>query len=113
MDTLSQYNSLQQCFETIRDCERLINSGKLSVRHHSAMQGEAIVHIKQKAKKGQNISSLLAENNIKFSTSHCRNLTSLYKLCSEHTNLLKCAVSIRTILGNKKLVKDICLELKW
>ena len=58
------------------------------------MQGEAVFHLKQKAKKGQNISSLLGENNIKFSTSHSRNLNNLYKLCSEHANLLKCAVSI-------------------
>ena len=65
------------------------------------------------AKKGQNITSLLGETKIKFSTSHCKNLTNLYKLCSEHPKLLKCGVSIRTILGNMKLVKDICSDLKW
>ena len=108
-----QYDTTQQCIETIQNCERLIISGKLSLLHHSAMQGQAIFHLNQNAKKGQNITSLLGENNIKFSTSHCRNLTNLYKLCSEYQNLLKCAVSIRIMLGNIKLVKDICHDLKW
>ena len=113
-DTVTPHNdTLQQCLEKIQNCERLINSGKLSVLHHLAMQIEAIFHIKQKAKKGQNITSLLGENNIIIFTSHCRNLTTLYKLCSEHTNLLKCAVSIHTLLGNMKLVKDMSLDFKW
>ena len=54
IDTLMpHYDTLQQCLETIQNYERLINSGKLSVLHHSAMQGEAVFHIKQKPKKGQ------------------------------------------------------------
>ena len=72
------YDTLQQCLETIQNFKRLFNSGKMSVLHHSAMQGEAIFHIKQKRKKGQNITSLLGESNIIFSRSHCRNLTILY-----------------------------------
>ena len=48
---IPHYDTIQQCLETIQNCKRLINSGKLSALHHSAMQGEAIFHIKQKAKK--------------------------------------------------------------
>ena len=34
-DTVTpHYDTLQQCLETIQNCERLINSGKLSVLHH-------------------------------------------------------------------------------
>ena len=113
VDVVPQFDSTQKCIETIKNCERLIVSGRLSVLRHSAMQGEAISHIKQMAKKGQSISSLLAENNICFSASHCRSLVSLFTLCSEHQTLLKCNVSIRFLLGNIKLVREICTELKW
>ena len=113
VDVEPQFDSTQKCIETIKNCERLIVSGRLSVLRHSAMQGEAISHIKQMAKKGQSISSLLAENNICFSASHCRSLVSLFTLCLEHQTLLKCNVSIRLLLGNIKLVREICTELKW
>lgn len=112
-DVIPQFDTTEKCIEIIQNCERLITSGKLSVLRHSAMQGEAISHIKQMAKKGQSISSLLAENNIQFSASHCRSLVSLFTLCSEHQTLLKCNVSIRLLLGNIKLVREICTELKW
>lgn len=113
VDVTPQFDTAEKCIETIQNCERLITSGKLSVLRHSAMQGEAIFHLKQKAKKGQSISSLLAENNIRFSASHCRSLVSLFTLCSEHKTLLKCSVSIRLLLGNIKLVREICTQLKW
>ena len=74
VDVVPQFDTTQKCIETIQNCERLIASGKLSVLRHSAMQGEAISHIKRKAKKGQSIPSLLAEKNIQFSASHCRSL---------------------------------------
>ena len=56
MDTVTpHYDTLQQCLETIQNCNRLINSGKLSVHHHfrlrrkrcyhTMMQGEAIFQI--------------------------------------------------------------------
>ena len=77
------------------------------------MQGEAISHLKQKVKKGQRISTLLAENNIKISASHCRSLVSLFKLCTDHQTLLKCNLSILLLLGNIKLVREICTELNW
>lgn len=112
-DVIPQFDTAKKCFETIQNCERLITSGNLSVIRHSAMQGEAIFRIKQTAKKGQSISSLLAENNIQFSASHCRSLVSLFTLCLEHQTLLKCNVSIRLLLGNIKLVREICTELKW
>ena len=113
VDVEPQFDSTQKCIETIKNCERLIVSGRLSVLRHSATQGDAISHIKQMAKKGQSIPSLLAENNICFSASHCRSLVSLFTLCSEHQTLLKCNVSIRLILGNIKLVREICTKLKW
>ena len=113
VDVVPQFDTTQKCIETIQNCERLIASGKLSVLRHSAMQGEAISHIKRKAKKGQSIPSLLAENNIQFSASHCRSLVSLFSLCSEHQTLLNCNLSIRLLLGNIKLVREICTELKW
>lgn len=112
-DVVPQYDTTQKCIETIQNCERLINSGKLSVLRHSVMQGEAISHIKQRIKKGQSISSLLADNGIQFSVSHCRSLVSLFSLCSKHQTLLRCTLSIRLLLGNIKLVKEICTELKW
>lgn len=112
-DVVPQYDTTQKCIETIQNCERLINSGKLSVLRHSVMQGEAISHIKQRIKKGQSVSSLLADNNIQFSASHCRSLVSLFSLCSDHQTLLRCNLSIRLLLGNIKLVKEICTELKW
>lgn len=112
-DVVPQYDTTQKCIETIQNCERLINSGKLSVLRHSVMQGEAISHIKQRIKKGQSVSSLLADNGIQFSVSHCRSLVSLFSLCSKHQTLLRCNLSIRLLLGNIKLVKEICTELKW
>ena len=66
-----------------------------------------------KVKKEQCISTLLAKNNIKISTSHCRSLVSLFKLCTDHQTLLKCNLSIHLLLGNIKLVKEICSELNW
>ena len=53
------YNTLQQCLDTIKNCERLINSGKLSVLHHfrlrrkrcyhTMMQGESLsYHLRSK-----------------------------------------------------------------
>ena len=46
VDVVPQFDTTQKCIETIQNCERLIASGKLSVLRHSAMQGEAISHIK-------------------------------------------------------------------
>lgn len=112
-DVTPQFDTTQQCIDTIRNCERLINSGKLSILRHSAMQGEAVFRLKQRVKKGQSVTSLLIENNIKFSAPHCRNLVNFYTLCTEHPTLLKCTVSLRTILGNIKLIRDICVDLKW
>ena len=106
VDVEPQFDTTQKCIENIQNCERLIASGKLSVLRHTAMQGQAILHIKRKAKKGQSIPSLLAENNIQFSASHCRSLVSLFSLCSEHQTLLKCNLSIRLLLGNIKLVSE-------
>ena len=113
VDVVPQFDTTQKCIDTIQNCERLIASGRLSVLRGSAMQGEAISHMKQMAKKEQSISKLLAENNICFSASHCRSLVSPFTLCSEHQTLLKCNVSIRLLSGNIKLVREICTELKW
>ena len=51
VDVEPQFDSTQKCIETIKNCERLIVSGRLSVLRHSATQGEAISHIKQMAKQ--------------------------------------------------------------
>ena len=112
VDVVPQFDTTQKYIETIQNCERLIAGGKLSVLRHSAMQGEAISHIKQKAKKGESIPSLLAENNIQFSASNCQSLVSLFSLCSEHQTLFKCNLSMRLLLGNIKLVREICTEIK-
>ena len=40
-DTVTpHYDTLKQCLETIQNCERPINSGNLSIFHHSALQEE-------------------------------------------------------------------------
>ena len=113
VDVVSNYDTTQNCIETIGNCERLINSGSLSVLRHSVMLGDAISHLKLTVKKGQRISTLMAENNIKISASHCRSLFSFFKQCTDHQTLLKCNLSVRLLLGNIKLVQEICTELNW
>lgn len=107
------FTNAKECIETIKNCDRLIKSGNLSNLRHSAMQGEALFHLKKKVIKGKKISTFLTENHVPFSESHCRSLISLFKLINEHQTLLKCSLSVRYILRNITLIREICTELKW
>ena len=44
-DTVTPHNdNLQQCLETIQNCQRLINSGKLRVLHHFRLRHKRCYH---------------------------------------------------------------------
>lgn len=104
----------KDCLESLKSLQNRIDIEKRRLLKFGSHQGLLINKLTQNLRlKGTEICIYLASNQIVFSLSHCYALMDLWRMTCKYPKLLKCAMNLRDITRNMKLVDEICVELGW
>ena len=99
--------SKEECVQSYKDLQKLIDSDKRNVLYNSAKQGQVLKHLKANLDKGSSFLKCMDEKEISISLNHCNFLISLYELSVKHPMILGCSVELRFVKANMKIIRNL------
>ena len=112
-DFVLDISSETTCLKGLKCLGEKVNKTKNEMIYCVYFIGQIIKHLKTSAPQGCELGAYLHMQGIKYSDSYCRALVSLHDLINRRKNLLRCCLSIRTLIRQQKLLEEICVELGW
>lgn len=107
------FTSVETCLKAYNQLEKLIQSDKRNVICNAAKQGAIMEHLKMHSKKNVSFLKCIQDGEIKISLSYCNFLIALHDLCKKHPKILQCALELRFIKANMKVIRAVVSELSW
>ena len=99
-------SSKEECVQSYKELQKLIDSDKRNVLYNSAKQGQVLQYLKANLDKGISFLKCIEEKEISFSLSHCNFFISLYELSVKHPMILQCSVEFGFVKANMKTIRN-------
>ena len=100
-------SSKDECSQSYKELQKLIDCDKRNVLYNSAKQGQVLQYLKSNLDKGIPFLKCIEEKEITISLSHCNFLISLYELSVKHPMILQCSVELRFVKANMKTIRNL------
>ena len=94
-DNESNMSSKEECIQSYKEFQKLIDSDKRNLLYNSAKQGQVLQYLKANLDRGISFLKYIEEKEISISLSHCNFLKSLHELSVKHPMIFKCSVEFR------------------